>query len=114
MIANNPLLADFDLPPFSQIKPEHVQPAIEHILAQSRAAIAERLAKADAPTWANLIEPLYELGEILSRAWSPVSHLNAVCNNAELRAAYEACLPALSQFSTEMGQNAELFNAIRI
>ena len=111
MIANNPLLADFDLPPFSQIKPEHVQPAIEHILAQSRAAIAERLAKADAPTWANLIEPLDELGETLSRAWSPVSHLNAVCNNAELRAAYEASLPALSQFSTEMGQNAELFNA---
>lgn len=111
MIANNPLLADFDLPPFSQIKPEHVQPAIEHILAQSRAAIAERLAQNTPPSWANLIAPLDELGEQLSRAWSPVSHLNAVCNSGEMRAAYEACLPALSQFSTEMGQNAELFSA---
>lgn len=110
--ALNPLLADFDLPPYSQIKPEHVQPAIEQILSESRAAIAARLADSQqSPTWDNLIQPLDELGERLSRAWSPISHLNAVCNSSELRAAYEACLPALSQFSTEMGQNRALFDA---
>ena len=47
----------------------------------------------------------------LGAAWSPVSHLNAVCNSAELREAYEGCLPALSAYSTEMGQNRELFQA---
>jgi oligopeptidase A len=110
--AANPLLQEFDLPPYSAIKPEHVQPAIEQILADSRAAIAELLAAdQSAPSWESLVLVLDELGERLGRAWSPVSHLNAVCNSAELRAAYEACLPALSEFSTEMGQNPKLFAA---
>ena len=56
---------------------------------------------------------LDELDARLGRAWSPVSHLNAVCNSAELRAAYEACLPKLSDYSTELGQNPELFAAYR-
>src|SRR5690606_16796676 len=85
---------------------------IQQILADSRAAIARRLADSQTPpTWANLVLELDELGERLSQAWSPVSHLNAVCNSAELRAAYEACLPALSEFSTELGQNRALFEA---
>jgi oligopeptidase A len=110
--ATNPLLQNFDLPPYSAIRPEHVEPAIQQILADSRAAIARRLADSQTPpTWANLVLELDELGERLSQAWSPVSHLNAVCNSAELRAAYEACLPALSEFSTELGQNRALFEA---
>ena len=112
MTASNPLLQDFDLPPYSQIKPEHVEPAIDTILADSRAAIAELLAKQPAaPSWESLVQPLDELGARLGRAWSPVSHLNAVCNNAELRAAYEACLPKLSEYWTELGQNKALFEA---
>ena len=106
----NPLLQDFDLPPYSQIRPEHVQPAIEQILAESRQAIAKLLPQQQ-PTWESLIQPMDELGARLNRAWSPVSHLNAVCNNPELRAAYEACLPLLSEFSTELGQNKQLFEA---
>ena len=58
-----------------------------------------------------LVLALDELGERLGRAWSPVSHLNAVCNSAELRGAYEACLPKLSEYWTELGQNRELFQA---
>ena len=49
--------------------------------------------------------------KMLAPRWSPVSHLNAVCNSAELREAYEGCLPALSAYSTEMGQNRALFQA---
>ena len=52
-----------------------------------------------------------ELGARLGEAWSPVSHLNAVCNSPELRVAYEACLPKLSDFDTELGQNRALFDA---
>ncbi|VXC87170.1 oligopeptidase A [Pseudomonas sp. 8Z] len=110
MTANNPLLQDFDLPPYSQIKPEHVEPAVDQILADSRAAIAELLEAQQAnPSWDGLVLALDELGARLGRAWSPVSHLNAVCNSPELRAAYEACLPKLSQYWTEMGQNKPLF-----
>ncbi|MGP9823702.1 oligopeptidase A [Ectopseudomonas khazarica] len=112
MTANNPLLQDFDLPPYSQIKPEHVEPAVEQILADSRVAIAELLERQQAnPSWDGLVLALDELGARLGRAWSPVSHLNAVCNSAELRAAYEACLPKLSEYWTEMGQNKPLFQA---
>lgn len=112
MTANNPLLQDFDLPPYSLIKPEHVEPAIDQILADSRASIAELLKTQQSnPSWAGLVLALDELNARLGRAWSPVSHLNAVCNSAELRAAYEACLPKLSEFWTEMGQNKPLFQA---
>lgn len=112
MTANNPLLQDFDLPPYSQIKPEHVEPAVEQILADSRVAIAKLLERQQAnPSWDGLVLALDELGARLGRAWSPVSHLNAVCNSAELRAAYEACLPKLSEYWTEMGQNKPLFQA---
>jgi oligopeptidase A len=110
--AANPLLQDFDLPPYSQIKPEHVEPAIDSILADSRVAIAELLETQQAsPSWDGLVLALDELNARLGRAWGPVSHLNAVCNNAELRAAYEACLPKLSEYWTEMGQNKPLFEA---
>lgn len=112
MTANNPLLQDFDLPPYSQIKPEHVEPAVDQILADSRAAIAKLLEAQQAkPSWNGLVLALDELGARLGRTWSPVSHLNAVCNSPELRAAYEACLPKLSEYWTEMGQNKPLFQA---
>ncbi|WP_068828882.1 oligopeptidase A [Pseudomonas sp. BMS12] len=112
MTANNPLLQDFDLPPYSLIKPEHVEPAVDQILADSRATIAALLEQQrNTPSWNGLVLALDELNARLGRAWSPVSHLNAVCNNAELRAAYEACLPKLSEFWTEMGQNKPLFQA---
>lgn len=110
--SSNPLLQDFDLPPYSAIRPEHVEPAIDTILADSRAAIDALLARQEGtPTWQGLVLALDELGERLGRAWSPVSHLNAVCNSAELRSAYEACLPKLSEYWTELGQNRELFQA---
>jgi len=109
---DNPLLGDFDLPPWSAIKPAHVEPAIDQILAENRAAIAELLQNQQGtPTWQSLIAPLEELDARLSRAFGPASHLNAVCNNTELRSAYENCLPKISAYSTELGQNKALFAA---
>jgi oligopeptidase A len=84
--ANNPLLQSYDLPAFSAIRAEHVKPAIDQILADNRVAIADILAKqGKAPTWAGLVLAMDELNGRLGDAWSPVSHLNAVCNSAELR-----------------------------
>lgn len=108
----NPLLQSYDLPPFSAIRPEHVKPAIEQILADNRAGIARILAEQGAnPGWDGLVLAMDELHARLGAAWSPVSHLNAVCNSAELREAYEGCLPMLSAYWTELGQNRELFKA---
>jgi len=66
---------------------------------------------AESLDWSTLVVGLDEMNERLSRAWGPVSHLNAVCNNPELRSAYEACLPKLSAYATELGQNPDLFAA---
>jgi oligopeptidase A len=108
---SNPLLSFDGLPKFKHIKPEHVEPAIDALLAENRTAIKELLEKNEVYTWANFIQPLEEVGDKLNRAWSPVSHMNSVVNSDELRDAYNACLPKLSDFSTEMGQHAGLFKA---
>ena len=107
----NPLLQDHLLPPFSEITPEHVEPAVDQLLADSRAVIEQVLAGNDSPDWNNLVVPLEQSQDRLAKAWSPVSHLNSVVNSDELRDAYNACLPKLSQFWTEMGQHQGLFEA---
>ncbi|MGG5870417.1 oligopeptidase A [Pseudomonas peli] len=112
MTANNPLLQAFDLPSYAAIRPEHVEPAVDSILADNRAAMSRLLEQqSGTPSWDGLVLALDELGARLGQAWSPVSHLNAVCNSPELRAAYEACLPKLSEYWTEIGQNQPLFQA---
>ncbi len=108
---SNPLLTFDGLPPFKHIKPEHIEPAIDALLAENRAAIETVLAENDVYSWDNFIQPLEEVGDKLDRAWSPVSHMNSVVNSDELRDAYNACLPKLSEFGTEVGQHAGLFNA---
>ncbi|MEW7976492.1 MAG: oligopeptidase A [Candidatus Sedimenticola endophacoides] len=107
----NPLLNPEGLPAFSQILPEHVEPAIDRLLAESR-TLTKRLLDQEQPfTWDNLIEPLDLMDDRISRAWSPVSHMNSVVNSDALRDAYNACLPKLSDYATEMGQNERLFRA---
>ena len=113
-VTSNPLLQAFDLPPFSAIRPEHVEPAIEQILTDNRGAVEHLLdTQRQNPSWSGLVQALDELGARLGQAWSPVSHLNAVCNSPELRDAYQACLPKLSEYYTELGQNRALFEAYR-
>lgn len=111
---NNPLLDFSGLPHFGQIEVKHVIPAIEQLLLENRKILAELLADNDLLyTWDNLLQPLQEMDDRLSRAWSPVSHLNAVKNSQELRAAHEYCLPLLSEYHTETGQNHALYKAIK-
>ncbi|MFI9654166.1 oligopeptidase A [Guyparkeria sp. GHLCS8-2] len=110
---SNPLLDTPDLPAFDRILPEHVEPAIDRILSENRAAIAERLDQGAPFTWENFVAPMEALEDRVDRAWSPVSHFNAVVNTPELRSAYEACLPKLSDYSTDLGQNETLFSAYR-
>lgn len=108
----NPLLADSALPLFSQIKPEHVLPAVKQVLANCREVI-EQVVQQNEYSWSNLVQPIDEADEKFSRVWSPVSHLNSVKNSNELREAYEACLPLLSEYSTWVGQHKGLYEAYK-
>ena len=108
---NNPLLTMDSLPPFSQIKPEQVQPAVIQAIADCKQKISDVLAQRDTHTWDSLIAPLEEVNDRLSRIWSPVSHLNSVLNSEALREAHDACLPLLSEFQTYVGQHEGLYQA---
>ncbi|BCX88523.1 oligopeptidase A [Methylomarinovum tepidoasis] len=107
----NPLLETYEFPPFSRIRPEHVEPAITRILHDNRQQVARLLQHGGPYTWDNLIRPLEDLDDRLDKAWSPVRHLNAVVNSEALRQAYNACLPKLSDYATDLGQNEALYQA---
>jgi oligopeptidase A len=107
----NPLLNFSDLPLFNSIGAGDVEPAVDFILKDNRQQINKLLDEIESPDWLGFVEPMEELEDRLSRVWSPVSHLNAVVNSEALRGAYNACLPKLSEYATEMGQNERLFKA---
>jgi len=105
----NPLLDFSGLPRFGEIQPEHVTPAVDALLEAARDTVAQ-LTAADAPTdWDHFVEPLNDATERLSRCWGVVSHLNAVVNTPEIRDVYNANIPKLSAFWSELGQNLALY-----
>jgi oligopeptidase A len=108
---SNPLLVKASLPQFSKIKAEHIKPAVEEAIKHCRSTIEKVLAENNHYTWDNFIAPIDEADDKLNKVWSPISHLNSVKNSDELREAYEACLPLLSQYSTYVGQHQGLFKA---
>jgi oligopeptidase A len=107
----NPLLETTELPQFAAIRPEHVEPAIDQLLADARQTIADCLQAGQGYTWLNLIDPIEAAEDRLNKAWSPVSHMNSVVNSEAMREAYNACLGKLSEYATETGQNRALFEA---
>ena len=110
-VNHNPLVDFSGLPRFAQLKPEHVTPAMETLLGEGRAAIERVLAAPN--TWDSFVAPLEDANERIGRAWGQVAHLHAVLDSPELREAYNANLPKLTQYWTELGQNQALFDKYR-
>jgi oligopeptidase A len=107
---DNPLLQDTALPRFDAIAPEQMEPAIARLIAEQRARVAQIEAEPN-PSFCSVVEPLEELQHRLSRVWSPIGHLNAVMNSEALRVAYNACLPLLSEYHTDLAQSERLYRA---
>ena len=109
----NPLLDFTGLPRYTEIKPEHVTPAIDQLLAENR-ALVERLAADPAPpTWDGFAQPLEDANERLSRAWGQVSHLHAVLDSPELRKVYNENLPKITQYYAELSQHEGLYGKFK-
>jgi oligopeptidase A len=105
----NPLLDFSDLPLFDRIQPDHVAPAVDELLAKADTAL-ETVTAADFPaTWAGIARVLDVATENLGRAWGAVSHLNSVADTPELRAAYNAALPRVTEFWTRLGADERLY-----
>ncbi|WP_454007659.1 M3 family metallopeptidase [Alcaligenes sp. Marseille-Q7550] len=109
-MTTNPLLVAIDsLIDYPAIRPEHVEQAVDQLLAQARQAVETVSSDDREPSWATVVEPLTDATETLYRAWSVAGHLNSVINTPELREAYNNCLPRMSEFSTWVGLNRQLF-----
>lgn len=104
-----PLLDFTDLPLFDRIKPEHVAPAVDILLAEAEAAL-QAVTAADFPADWNAISKVLDVAsERFSRAWGAVGHLNAVADTPELRAAYNEAMPRVTAFWTRLGSDERLY-----
>ncbi|MGX5200511.1 M3 family metallopeptidase [Aliikangiella sp. IMCC44632] len=112
MTITNPLLLPNPIAAIEQLKPTHIEPAIKQIIQDNLAAIEKLVAQPNI-TWDNFVLASDELEDRLNKAWSPVSHLNSVCNSAELRTAYDQALAHLTLYSTQLGQHEGLFKATK-
>jgi oligopeptidase A len=98
------------LPAFDRIRAAEVETTIRALLERNREEVATLESQPD-PTFENTVLPLEQLAHRLSRTWSPIGHLNGVLNSDELRASYNACLPLLSNYWTDLAQSEPLFRA---
>jgi oligopeptidase A len=106
---SNPLLHFAGLPKFSEVKPEHVSPAIDNLLTEGRTLVEALATSLEVPTWKNFALKLEDHNEKLGRAWSQVGHMNAVVNSPELREAYNENLAKLTDFSSDLSQDERLY-----
>lgn len=111
-ISNNPLLKGKGLPPFEDIKPEHVVPAITQLLSDLESEVAQ-LEKSVETTWSGLVEPLEKITERLSWSWGIINHLMGVKNSPELREAHEKVQPHVVQFINRLSQSQPIYNAFK-
>ncbi len=109
----NPLLDFSGLPRFDAVRPEHVGPAVQELMTQASAALERVVAPDFPPNWNDLARELDVATERLGRAWGMVSHLHAVCDTPELRAAYTAALPLVTEFYTRVGADERLYAKYR-
>lgn len=105
---NNPLLDLTGLPRFDQIQPQHIQAALDQQLKYA-AEVVEAVKQNNTISWQQLVQPLEQMNESLDRLWSPVSHLNSVADNDQLRQEYDAGIVKLTAWFSELGQDAELY-----
>lgn len=107
----NPLLFAEGLPPFEEIKPEHVVPAMRQLLSELSDEL-ERVESEATTTWESTVVPIEAIGERLGRAWGVVGHLMGVRNSDELRAAHEEMQPEVVAFSLRMGQSRPIYEGL--
>lgn len=112
-MSSNPLLHFSGLPKFNEIKPEHVGPAIDSLIAEGRALVELVATSQESPTWENFALKLEDHSEKLGRAWSQVGHMNAVVNSPELREAYNDNLQKLTDFGSDLAQDTRLYEKFK-
>ena len=105
----NPLLHRDELPHYAAMRPEHIRPALDVLLADAQTALDQVVAPGSQLDFDSMSLLLDVPLERLSRAWGVVNHLTAVADTAELRTAYNDNLPRMSEFYTRIGADERLY-----
>ena len=108
----NPLLIGKGLPPFLEITPEHVIPAITQLLEEANTGLTNLEATLQ-PTWLGLVEPLERLTERIGWGWGTIEHLLSVKNSAELREAHKVVQPKVIEFFNRFSQSQSVYRAFK-
>ncbi|KAL6994737.1 oligopeptidase A [Sarracenia purpurea var. burkii] len=111
-VDDNPLLKDFEFPPFDAVEPSHIRPGIRALLKKLENQLVE-LEKTVEPTWPKLVEPLEKITDQLMVVWGAVNHLKAVKDTPELRSAIEEVQPERVEFELKLGQSKPIYNAFK-
>ncbi|MBP7943420.1 MAG: M3 family metallopeptidase [Polynucleobacter sp.] len=98
---------------YSEVKPSDIEPAIDFLLNQAEMAVTHAVDPRTPASWDDLLEPLEDATEELSRAWGVISHLNSVADTPELRAAYGEMMPKVTAFFSSLGQNLALYQKFK-
>jgi oligopeptidase A len=113
-LQNNPLVTfGRGIAAYSEVKPEHIAPAIQFLLGHAQAAVDTATDPKTPSSWDQLAEPLEDASEALGRSWGVTSHLNSVADTPELRAAYGEMLPEVTAFFSSLGQNLALYKKFK-
>lgn len=113
--ARNPLLQFDRLPDFPALHADHIRPAVEQVLEENRSALQAILANEQnqtRPDWHSLMDALDDLDDRLSKVWSTASHMNSVANTPDIREAYNACQPLITDYYAALGQNEQLYACV--
>ncbi|KAI3839997.1 hypothetical protein MKX03_020485 [Papaver bracteatum] len=111
-LKNNPLLQDFEFPPFDVIEPKHVRPGIKTLLKQLGNDLFV-LEKSVEPTWPKLVDPLEKILDRLQLVWGIIDHLQNVKDSADLRSAIDEVQPEKVKFLLRLGQSKPIYNAFK-
>jgi len=111
ILKDSSLIKTDSLPAFSSLKVDEIEPVVKQAIENNKALIEQKLTELGTYTWDNFVVILDEADDHLSKLWSPVSHMNAVVSNDELRAAHDACIGLFSEYGTFVGQHKGLYEA---
>ncbi len=113
-LQKNPLISfGGGIATYSEIKPSDIAPAIEFLLEQTQYAVDQAVNPNTPARWNDLVEPLEDATESLSRSWGVISHLNSVADTPELRSAYGDMMPKVTAFFSSLGQNLALYQKFK-
>lgn len=110
---SNPFRDTSFLPDWSRLTHDRVAPAVDEALEAGRSAIDEIAAVPPAAaTYENTFGALERATEPVMRVWRTVGHLDTVANSPELREAYNAMLPRVTEFMASISLNDELYASL--